>query len=133
MLDDDQRVLAGQRHEELGGALGFVVQRNAAFAAGGGGTAAQSSGPSAGYAGRLRAYLKPKLTFTGEIRSSAPAVVRVRVAPDGTIIGRRIVQSSGNRAWDEAVLRALDKTETLPRDTDGRVPPALIIGFRPKD
>ena len=57
----------------------------------------------------------------------------IEFKPDGTIIGRRIVQSSGNRAWDEAVLRALDKTETLPRDTDGRVPPALIIEFRPKD
>ena len=33
----------------------------------------------------------------------------------------------------DMVVRALDKTETLPRDTDGRVPPALIIGFRPKD
>ena len=31
------------------------------------------------------------------------------------------MQSSSNRAWDEAVLRALDKTETLPRDTDDRV------------
>ena len=25
------------------------------------------------------------------------------------------------------------KTETLPRDVDGRVPSALVIGFRPKD
>ena len=38
-----------------------------------------------------------------------------------------------NKAWDDAVLRALDKTETLPRDVDGRVPPSLTIGFRPQD
>ena len=36
-------------------------------------------------------------------------------------------------AWDEAVLRAITKTEMLPRDTDGRVPSPLVISFRPKD
>jgi len=41
--------------------------------------------------------------------------------------------SSGNKAWDEAVLKAIDKTATLPRDEDGRVPSVLEISFRPKD
>ena len=61
------------------------------------------------------------------------AEVEVRAAPDGTITGTRLIQSSGNKAWDDAVLRALQKTETLPRDVDGRVPSSLVIGFRPKD
>ncbi len=55
----------------------------------------------------------------------------MRAAPDGTIVGVRILHSSGNPAWDDAVVRALHKTDTLPRDTDGRVPPSLVIGFRP--
>jgi hypothetical protein len=29
--------------------------------------------------------------------------------------------------------RAIDRTGTLPRDVYGRVPPVLIIGFRPND
>ena len=33
------------------------------------------------------------------------------------------------KSWDEAVLRALDKTEVLPRDVDGRVHSPLIIEF----
>ena len=33
----------------------------------------------------------------------------------------------------QAVLKAIDKTATLPRDEDGRVPPVLEISFRPKD
>ena len=61
------------------------------------------------------------------------AVVQVRAAPDGTIVGKKLIQSSGNKAWDEAVLRALQRTETLPRDIDGRVPSSLVISFRPKD
>ena len=56
-----------------------------------------------------------------------------RRAPDGTIVGTRILHSSGNKAWDDAVIRALQRTETLPRDVDGRVPSSLVIGFRPKD
>jgi colicin import membrane protein len=59
--------------------------------------------------------------------------VEVRTAPDGTIVGRKVLKSSGSKAWDEAVLKAIDKTEVLPRDTDGRVPPALVITFRPRD
>ncbi|MGI9134330.1 MAG: cell envelope integrity protein TolA, partial [Rhodoferax sp.] len=31
------------------------------------------------------------------------------------------------------VLNAIDKTEVLPKDIDGRVPSALIISFRPRD
>ena len=55
------------------------------------------------------------------------------VAPDGTIVARKLVTSSGSPAWDETVLRAIDKTEVLPKDTDGRVPPTIIIAFRPLD
>ena len=57
----------------------------------------------------------------------------MRTAPNGSIIGSKMLKSSGIKAWDEAVLKALDKLGTLPRDVDGRVPPSLIITFRPKD
>jgi colicin import membrane protein len=97
------------------------------------GTALKSSGPSASYGGRLVARIKPNITYTGEAAGNARAEVEVKVSPDGTILSRRIVQSSGNKAWDEAVLRAIDKTEVLPKDTDGRVPPVIVLGFRPLD
>lgn len=97
------------------------------------GNAAQSAGPSAGYAARVSAAVRPKIVFTENIASNAPALVEVRCAPDGSIVGRKLLKSSGNPAWDEAVLKAIDKTERLPRDTDGRVFPLLEINFRPKD
>ncbi len=53
-------------------------------------------------------------------------------SPDGTIIGKRLLKSSGNKAWDAAVLRAIDKTEAMPRDVDGRVPSPMIIEFKPR-
>ena len=97
------------------------------------GTALKSSGPSASYAGRLVARIKPNITYPGDVLGNPRAEVEVKVGADGTILSRRVVQSSGNKAWDDAVLRAIDKTEVLPRDTDGRVPPVIVLGFRPLD
>ncbi|WP_332814669.1 cell envelope integrity protein TolA [Ramlibacter sp.] len=97
------------------------------------GTAIRSAGPSSGYAGRIRARVKPNIVFTDDIPGNPTAVVEVRLAPDGTIVGKRIVKSSGVRTWDDAVLRALDRTEVLPRDVDGRVVTPMELVFRPKD
>lgn len=97
------------------------------------GSALQSSGPSAGYAGRIRAAIKPNIVFTEEIAANPMAEVEVRTAPNGTIINHRLLKSSGVKAWDEAVLKAIDKTGDLPRDVDGKVPGTLVISFRPKD
>lgn len=97
------------------------------------GTALRSAGPSGGYGGKVAAKVKPNIVYPDTISGNPRAEVEVRAAPDGTIVGTRIIQSSGNKAWDDAVVRALQRTETLPRDVDGRVPSSLVIGFRPKD
>jgi colicin import membrane protein len=95
------------------------------------GTAARTSGPSASYAGRIKARIKPNIVLTAPVAGNPSATVEVQVAPDGTIVGRKLVTSSGVAAWDETVLRAIDKTEVLPKDVDGRVPPTITIAFRP--
>jgi len=97
------------------------------------GTALRSSGPSASYGGRVKARVKPNIVFTDDLPNNPVAEVEVRLAPDGTIVGRKLSKSSGVAAWDEAVLKAIDKTEVLPRDTDGTVPSSLVLVFRPKD
>jgi colicin import membrane protein len=97
------------------------------------GTAKQSTGPSAGYAGRVVARIKPNIVFTEDISTNPTAVIEVRCAADGRITGKKLIKSSGIKAWDEAVMRAIDKTEILPRDTDGTVPASFEISFRPKD
>jgi colicin import membrane protein len=96
-----------------------------------GGRAAQTAGPSSTYGGRIRAAVEPNITLTTELNGNPTAEVEVRQAPDGTITGRKLVKSSGVREWDDAVLRAIDKTERLPRDIDGRVISPVIITFRP--
>ena len=96
------------------------------------GGAAQSSGPSASWGSRVQARVRPNIVFSDDISGNPKAEVEVRLAPDGTIVGKRLVKSSGVKAWDDAVLRALDKTEVLPRDVDGRVPSSVTIDFRPR-
>ena len=98
------------------------------------GTALRASGPSASYAGRIAARVKPNITFNDDISGNPVAEVEVRVAPDGSVVGTpKLVKSSGNRNWDDAVIKAILKTETLPKDVDGRVQPVIVMGFRPKD
>lgn len=91
----------------------------------------KSSGPSASYANRLIGRIKPNITYPVDIAGNPRVEVEVRVAPDGTITSRRILESSGYKAWDDAMLSAIDKTEIFPKDTDGRVPPIVVFGFRP--
>jgi colicin import membrane protein len=116
------------------------LKRLAGLAGGGGsgdanstGTAAQSSGPSAGYAGRVRARIKPNITYIETIVGNPTVEIEVRTSPDGSIISRRVVKASGTKSWDEAALNAIDKTAVLPRDENGRVPSALIIVLSPQE
>jgi colicin import membrane protein len=97
------------------------------------GTALQSAGPSASYSGRIVARVRPNIVFADEVAGNPSAEVEVRAAADGTILGRKLVKSSGVSAYDNAVLRAIDKTEVLPRDVDGRVPASLLLVFRVRD
>lgn len=97
------------------------------------GTALQSSGPSAGYAGRIRARVKPNITYLESVSGNPAAEVEVRATASGTILSRKLTKSSGVDSWDQAVLNAIDKTEVLPTDIDGRTPPVLTLVFRPRD
>ncbi|MEI6598962.1 MAG: energy transducer TonB [Comamonadaceae bacterium] len=133
-----QALLAKQEAQKIEAQRSDNLKRIAGLAGASGapdakGTALRSSGPSGSYAGRISARIKPNIVFTEEIAGNPVADVEVRSAPNGTILSRKLIKSSGLKAWDDAVLKAIDKTEKLPPDTDGQVPASMIIGFRPKD
>jgi colicin import membrane protein len=95
------------------------------------GTAQRDAGPSPSYAGRVIARVKPNIVLTENVPATLRAEVEVRAAPDGTILCKVLRKSSGNKDWDDAVLRAIDRTEVLPRDGDGRVPSPMLLIFTP--
>ncbi|OOG36977.1 cell envelope integrity protein TolA, partial [Polaromonas sp. A23] len=119
-----------QRQDNIKRALGMAGATGSADAKG---SAQKASGPSASYGGKVRAKVKPNIVFTEDIAGNPTAEVEVRTTPDGTILQPRLLKSSGNKAWDEAVIKAIIRTETMPKDVDGRVPTPMILEFRPKD
>lgn len=119
-----------QRQDNIKRAMGLAGATGSADAKG---SAQKASGPSASYGGKVRAKVKPNIVFTEDISGNPTAEVEVRTALDGSIISQRLIKSSGNKAWDDAVIKAIIRTETMPRDVDGRVPTPMILEFRPKD
>ena len=110
-----------QRIAALAGATGSANAK---------GTDSQNAGPSASYSGRIKGRIRPNVSFPDTIPGNPKVVVDVRLAPDGRIMSSRVVKGSGVPEWDAAVLRAIERTEVLPRDEYGKVPPALVIGYQ---
>ena len=117
--------IAKQREENLKRMLGQAGATGAATATG---TAKADMAPSAGYAGRIKAAILPNIVQPDKERGNPVTEVEVRCAPDGSIVGRRVSKPSGNPAWDETVLRAIDKTRQLPLDA-GRIPSTMTLVF----
>jgi colicin import membrane protein len=119
---------AVRRLQNLAGSVGTPVDT---------GVAPKPSGPSASYIGRLRAKVKPNITFPDNLLQAVvgnpTADVEVTCSPTGKIESVDLLKSSGNTAWDQAVINGLRKTEILPRDIDGSVPTRLVFSFRPRD
>lgn len=114
--------------------------RAAAGAEGGSGGQVGSSVGGGGnappaYADKVRRKIKPLIVFNPDSLTGNPAVVvLVDLAPDGAILKRSVVTSSGIPSWDQAVLQALDRAETFPKDDNGIIPMRQMrLTFKPKD
>ena len=99
------------------------------------GTAQRASGPSANYRGRLAALFKRNIVFANpeSIQGNPKAVVQVKVSSTGLIMSSKLSKSSGVPAWDDAVLRAVEKAERIPPDENGKIITDFPVEFGPKD
>jgi colicin import membrane protein len=126
---EQSRIEQVNRLTQLAGSKGETASQSQAQ------QSAAASAPSSTYIGRVVAKIRPNIVFSGSdtLQGNPSAEVDIRLASDGTILQPiRLSKSSGNKAWDAAVLRALEKTETLPRDFDGKVPSSMTIILRPQ-
>jgi colicin import membrane protein len=129
--DDAQAAaLAAAREKQMQRLAGLAGATGAPTATG---SALQSAGPSADYLGRIKGRIRPNVSFPDTLPGNPAVEIDIRLAPDGRIVSSRIVKRSGVPEWDEAVLRAIERTEVLPRDESGKVPPAMTIVYRPRD
>ena len=88
---------------------------------------AGGKGSSRTYSAIARAAVIPNVVFTEDFEGNPLAKVEVRLQSDGTIISSRVVQPSGNKNWDNAVLNAVIRTRVMPKDVDGTLPDTILI------
>jgi colicin import membrane protein len=86
------------------------------------------------YVGRIRAKVKQNWNLPQDLQGNPESVFRVIQLPTGEVIDARLVKSSGNPAYDDAVHRAILKSSPLPlpasREHFYR---ELELTFRPRD
>ena len=84
---------------------------------------------------KVRIKIKSNLVFNPEAVVGNPAaVIEVDLDSDGKILNIKLVNSSGNHNWDNAVQVALYRAQSLPKDDNGVIPMRqLKLSFSPKD
>jgi len=136
--EEEAKLKAQEKKEAEAGHQAFVkrMQAESAGMSVDTGVAPKASAPSASYIGRLRAKVKPNITFPDNLLQNVvgnpTAEVEVTCSPSGKIEDVNLLKPSGNKAWDDAVVNGLFKTAMLPRDVDGSVPTRLVFSFRPR-
>ncbi|WP_309972184.1 energy transducer TonB [Variovorax guangxiensis] len=86
----------------------------------------------ASYGDIVASAVRANVVFTKEIVGNPLAEITVNLAPDGGILKTMLARSSGVKEWDDAALRAVQRTAYIPLDEKGRVPTQMIIALRPK-
>ena len=96
------------------------------------GTGSGSGGNAAspGYADKVRRVVRPNISWGGETEG-LETVISVRCSPTGTLLSATVSRSSGNAAWDAAALRAVQRSDPMPLDVNGKTPESFLITLRP--
>jgi colicin import membrane protein len=129
----DAKQMAKMRDEEM------RRMTNGVTGTGGTGDAEKSQGgrASAAYGGKVGAKIKSNTIYNvpEDVNGNPPVEYVIELLPDGSLRGTpRKIRSSGIPGFDEAVLRAIDKSQPFPRDEKtGTVPSSLTISHKPKD
>lgn len=101
------------------------------------GSSARTSGPrgDSAYAGRIAQRIRGNTVFDvpADLVGNPAVQFRVDLDPAGYVLSVRKMASSGLPGFDEAVERAIRKSEPFPADASGRPPSSLDIQHRPKD
>ena len=84
------------------------------------------------YVGKIRAKVKGNIILAIDVAGNPEAVFDVVQLPTGEVLSVRLTKSSGNRAYDEAVERAINKSSPLPKPDQADVfQRQLSLKFRP--
>ena len=139
LLDQEARRIAGggSGGGTGNGTGGGGARTGGPTGTGGNGTAPYSTGPGradAGYIQKVAAKIKSNTAFSvpPALSGNPPVIYEVELLPDGTLRNIRKRKSSGIPGFDEAVLRAIEKSAPYPKDRSGRVPSGFTLTHKPK-
>jgi len=115
---------ANARTSQAGGATGVN-----------GGTPNGASQARNNYVARVQAVVRPLVQLPSDLKGNPMAVVRVQLLPTLEVQSVKLLQSSGNSAYDEAVQRAIWSARTFPALPSGLTfseVRMLRLSFRPR-
>ncbi len=70
------------------------------------------------YSGKIKAKITRNVVMPPNVANDARAEFAVTLLPGGTVLNARLTRSSGNEAYDNAVERAILKSQPLPLPPD---------------
>lgn len=136
----DKKRLQDQRDAELSEKRRAEELRRltGAIGSGGSGQAAKSQGSGradGAYADKIRAKIRSNTVFIvpAELSGNPQVEYDVELLPDGSLRGLHLRKSSGLPGFDEAVKRAIERSQPFPPDQSGSVPGRLTVVHKPKD
>jgi colicin import membrane protein len=105
---------------------------------GGSGDAAKTQGngraTDAAYAQRIASLIRSNMSFPDTSDTNLNVDYTMNLFPDGSLRGEpRILKTSGDPHFDEAVLQAIRKTAPFPQDKTGARPPSIHGNYKLKE
>lgn len=88
------------------------------------------------YIGKISAKIRSRIVMPPGVPDDIRAEFAVTVLPGGSVLNPRLLKSSGNAAYDDAVERAIIKAQPLPLPPDAALFNKfreMKLGFRPKE
>ena len=89
------------------------------------------------YRDKISAAVRGNTRLPDNLKGNPEVRCLVKLLPTGEVLSVKVTQSSGNVAYDEAVVRAIEKSSPLPlpaeRDARAEFVPELSFVHRPKD
>ena len=80
------------------------------------------------YGQKLHRLIRANLGRTSEIATS-PVAISVNCSPNGKLLSATIVHSSGDSALDNAALKAVQDSDSMPFDDNGKTPAHFTITY----
>jgi colicin import membrane protein len=131
---DEQAADRKRMQAELARELAGAAPKSAAPTTAGASAVAGDPTARAQWGDRIRAKIRPNVVLPADLQGNPEAIFDVQLLPTGDVLAVKLKKSSGSRAYDDAVERAILKSSPLPLPEKREAFEArLELKFRPRE